>query len=172
MNVNAKEWVWDNLTASMIKEQRDATAKYSIYKDGELAAGSKSYAFLKDAIEAANKLSNSEVINTATGKSGHQNLLNFEVYRQGKLVKLHSTLDAAVKTANGLYAAEVKQDDKLLWSSAHYLSVYQGEKLIKSFHSINGALAYAKNYSNSYLMTQDGRQLWSSPKTLVFMGWQ
>lgn len=171
MNVNSKQWVWDNLTASMIKEQRDATAKYSIYKDGELAAGSKSYAFLKDAIEAANKLSNSEVINTATGKSVHQNLLNFEVYSQGKLVKLHSTLDAAVKTAKGLYAAEVKQDDKLLWSSVHYLSVYQGEKLIKSFHSINGALAYAKNYSNSYIMNQDGRKLWSSSKNFVFMGW-
>jgi len=171
INVNTKQWTWDNLTAAMVKEQREGKAKYSIYKDGELAAGSKAYAFLKDAIEAANKLSNSEVINTDTRKSVHQNLLNYEVYSQGKIVKHHSTLDAAVKTAKGLYSAEVKQGSKLLWSSVQYLSVYQGDRLVKSFHSLNGALAYAKSLSNSSIQNQDGRKLWSTAKDFVYMGW-
>jgi len=171
INVNTKQWVWDNLTAAMIKEQRQGAAKYSVYKDGELAAGSKSYSFLKDAIEAANKLSNSEVINTETGKSVHQNLLNYEVYSQGNLVKRHSTLDAAVKTAKGLNEAEVKQGSKLLWSSVPNLSVYQGDQFVKSFFSLKGALAYAKGLNNAYIMNQDGRKLWSAAKNFVFMGW-
>src|SRR5690606_14188579 len=112
-------------------------SKYVIYVNGEPAKNAKTYSFLKDAIEAANKLSNSEVINSQTGKSVHQNLLIYEVYSQGSLVKKHSTLDAAVKTAKSHFASEVKLNDGLLWSSVHYLSVYQGDKLLKQFHSLN-----------------------------------
>lgn len=171
MKLDTKQWVWDNLTAAMVKDQRSGAEKYSIYRDGEVVSGSQSFSFLKDAIEAANKLSNVEVINTATGKSVHQNLLNYEVYSQGKLTKKHSTLNAAVKTAKGLFSAEVKKGDQLLWSSVPYLSVYQGDRLVKSFHSLQGALTYAKSLSNSSIQNQDGRKLYSSAKNFIYMGW-
>lgn len=171
IDVNSKQWVWDNLTDEMVKQQRAQKSKYIIHIDGQPAANGKAYSFLKDAIEAANKLSNSEVINSETGKSVHQNLLIYEVYSQGKLAKKHSTLDAAVKTAKSLHAAEVKLQDQLLWSSVHYLSVYQGDKLVKQFHSLSSALSYAKNLSNSTVQNADGRKLWSEAKSFIYMGW-
>jgi len=171
INVSTKAWVWDNLTDKMVKEQRAQEAKYVIHVNGEPAKNGKSYSFLKDAIEAANKLSNAEVINAKTGKSVHQNLLIYEVYSQGSLVKKHSTLDAAVKTAKSLYASEVKLNDGLLWSSVHYLSVYQGDKLLKQFHSLNSALSYAKQFKNTMLKNADGRTIWSYAKDFIYMGW-
>lgn len=171
IDVSSKAWVWDNLSEKMVKEQRAQTGNYVIYVNGEPAGNGKAYSFLKDAIEAANKLSNSEVINTATNKSVHQNLLIYEVYSQQKLTKKHSTLDAAVKTAKSLPTAEVKLGSQLLWSNVPNLSVYQGEKLLKQFHSLSSALSYAKYYSNSSIQNADGRKLWSAAKNFIYMGW-
>lgn len=171
IDLNSNEWIWDNLSAAQIKNQQSAAAVYMITLDGEQIAESKSYSFLKDAILASNKVSNSEVYNSATGKVVHSNIPNYEVYTQGKLNSSFVSLDSAVAYAKKQYSAEVKSFDKLLWSNVPYLTVYQGERAIKSFHSLKSALAYSKTLSNSTIMNTDGRKLFTTVKNFLFIGW-
>lgn len=171
IDLSTNSWVWDNLTAAQIKAQKAATPKYVIMRDSEQIADTSSFSFLKDAIVTSSNLANSEVVNTESNKVVFSNTNIYEVYSQGKLSKSYTTLDNAVAAAKKLFAAEVKVGDKLYWSNVPNLTVFQSDRAVKSFHSLNSALAYANSLKNSKVVNADGRTLYSTIKDFLYIGW-
>ncbi|URN93988.1 MAG: glycosyl hydrolase family 18 protein [Candidatus Pristimantibacillus lignocellulolyticus] len=171
IDLNSNSWIWDNISEASRKTIKSSTPIYMITVDGEQVAQSKKYSFLKEAITASNKVSNSEVYNTATEKVVHSNIAKYNVYTQGKLSSSFVSLDSAVASAKKLYAAEVKVADSVLWTNISYYTVYQGDKAVKSFHALKSALAYSKSLSNSTVINQDGRKLFTTVKDFLYLGW-
>ncbi|HIW35087.1 MAG TPA: glycoside hydrolase [Candidatus Paenibacillus intestinavium] len=171
IDLNSNQWIWDNISEVNRKTMKSATAVYMITVDGEQVAQSKTYSFLKEAIMASNKVSNSQVYNSATQKVVHSNIASYQVYTQGKLSSSFVSLDSAVAAAKKLYTAEVKQGDSVLWTNIAYYTVHQNELAVKSFYSLQSALTYSKSLSNSTIINQDGRKLFTTVKDFLFMGW-
>lgn len=171
IELSSNAWIWDNLTAAQKKQQREGAAVYEITVDGAQAEGTKAYAFLYDAIQAASSVVNSVVLNNKTGAAAHSNALIYDVLQSGKTIKSFYSLDKAVQYAKYYSNSEIIYNGAVRWTSIPYLSVYQGEKKIKAFHTLASALAYAKNYSNSSIQNAEGRKLWSNTSALVYMGW-
>lgn len=171
IDLSTGAWAWDNLTAAQISEQQKAKAVYQLEIDGEPIPDTKPYSVLKDAINASNAITGSQVVNTEKNKIVHSNVPSYEVYQNGRFIRSYIGLDAAVKYAKTLANAEVLQGGKSLWSSYPYLEVYQSDRKIKTFHKLSDARAYAKYYANITIRTIDGRALWSNIKSLQFLGW-
>ena len=85
IDLNSNQWIWDNISEVNRKTMKSATPVYMITIDGEQVAQSKTYSFLKEAIMASNKVSNSQVYNSTTQKVVHSNIASYQVYTQGKL---------------------------------------------------------------------------------------
>lgn len=171
IDLNSNEWIWDNISDANRKTMKSSAAVYMITVDGKQIAQSKTYSFLKEAIIASNKVSNSEIYNSATQKVVHSNIAAYQVYTQGKLASSFVSLDAAVAAANKLYAAEVKLNNSVLWTNIAYYTVLQGERAIKSFHTLQSALTFSKTLSNSTIINEDGRKLYTTVKEFLFIGW-
>ncbi|MDF2835804.1 MAG: glycoside hydrolase family 18 [Paenibacillus sp.] len=165
------KWVWDNLTAAQVKAQGGAPAAYDIVVDGAVVEGQKRYSFLRNAVNAADDIPGSEIMNTVTGKVVQSNIKTYELWQNDTLVRSYLGLRDAVKGASALANAQVVQSGAVLWSGKPYLEVYQGDKKINAYNKLSSALYYAKHYANSSIRTLDGRVLWSNATTLQFLGW-
>lgn len=171
IDLSTNSWIWDNITDAQLSAQQAGQAIYMITVDDVQAPNTTSYAALKDAVVASSSIANSTVLNTSSNKTVYSNLAIYDVYSQGNLSKSYSTLDAAVAAAKKLYAAEVKVGVSLYWSSVPSLTVLQGERAVKSFHSLKSAINYANTIANSTIVNQDGRKLYSTVNNFFFMGW-
>ena len=171
MELSTNNWVWDNLTDAQRKSQREATAVYEIFVQGEPVADTAKISFLQDAIKASKAIAGSEVMNTATGKVVHSNVLSYNVVQNGETIGSYISLDAAVAAAKAKQQAEVEHNGVVYWSGVPYLTVYQGEKKLKTYNTVQSAIGYAKYYANSSVRVPDGRKLWSYESKLVYLGW-
>lgn len=171
VDLTKNAWVWDNLTAAQKKDQRAAAAVYQISVDGVPANNGKLYGFLYDAIKSSSVILGSEVVNTATGIVLHSNVLAYEVIQNGKLIGAFINLDDAVALAKKTPNAEVMYKDNVWWSGVPYLTVFQGDKKLRSFNTRSGAIDFAKKYANAYVRTSDGRSVWNNAKSLVYLAW-
>ncbi|SFE60781.1 Spore germination protein YaaH [Paenibacillus algorifonticola] len=168
---STNEWVWDNVTAAQKKQQRAGKAVYTITKDGGQISGTKTYAYLYDAVQAAAKQAGSEVTNTAKGKVVFSNVRSYEVQQNGKTVKAFISIEAAIPFAKKYAGADVVYNNVVWWTNKPYLSVYQSDKIIKSVHTRESAVTLAKSYANATVRNADGRALWSNVTKLIYMGW-
>jgi len=164
-------WVWDNLTDAQRKAQRERAPLYEIRADGEPIAEMDMYSFLQDAIKASASIAGSEVYNTSSNTLVHSNVAQFQMLQNGKLVSMHISLEAAVKEAKKFANSEVVYNGAVYWSAVPYLTVYQGEKALKSYHTIKEAVAYAKQFAGSSVRTTDNRKLWSFESKLIYLAW-
>ncbi|MCM3627572.1 glycosyl hydrolase family 18 protein [Paenibacillus glycanilyticus] len=171
IELGSNSWIWDNMTEATEKKLRSGSAIYSIKVDNVQVEGTKTYAFLYDAIKAAAAVPGSTVVNNASGLVVHSNVPTYDVQQSGKTIKSFVALQPALQYAKYFGNSEVKRDGATWWTSVPYLSVYQGDSKLKSFFTRSSAVAYAKGFSNSYVMNADGRKLWSNSKSLVYLAW-
>lgn len=171
MELSSNSWIWDNMTEATEKKIRSGNAVYSIKVDKVQVEGTKTYAFLYDAIKAAAAIPSSTVVNNVSGLIVHSNVPTYDVLQSGKTIKSFVALDPALQYAKYFGNSEVKHNGATWWTSVPYLAVYQGDTKLKSFFSRASAVAYAKGYSNSYVQNADGRKLWSNTKSLVYLAW-
>ncbi|GLX71477.1 glycosyl hydrolase family 18 protein [Paenibacillus glycanilyticus] len=171
MDLSSNSWIWDNMSDATVKKLRNGNAIYTIKVDKVQVDGTKTYAFLYDAIKAAASIPNSTVVNTVSGLVVHSNEPTYDVQQSGKTIKSFVALQPALNYAKYFGNSEVKHNGTTWWTSIPYLAVYQGDKKLKSFFTRSSAVAYAKAYSNSFVINADGRKLWSNTKSLVYMAW-
>ncbi|MFC4809474.1 glycosyl hydrolase family 18 protein [Paenibacillus sp. GCM10023250] len=170
IDLSTNQWVWDNISDARAAALRQSKPAYSVVKDGVLV-GDKGYGFLLDAERAANGLPGATVVNTSTSQVVHRNTPTFTVMQSGPAVKSFFGIDGAIAYAKKLAGAAVKKDGLTWWTNLPYLSVFQGDKLLRTFNARKSAVAYAAGYKNASVVTADGRTIWSSAKTLTFLGW-
>lgn len=171
MELSSNSWIWDNITDATEKKIRSGSPVYSIKVDQVPVDGTKTYAFLYDAIKAAAAISNSTVVNEVSGLVVHSNVPTYDVQQSGKTIKSFVALQPALQYAKYFGNSEVKHNGTTWWTSVPYLSVYQGNNKLKTFFTRTSAVTYAKGYSNSYVINADGRKLWSNTKNLVYLAW-
>jgi len=171
IDLETNHWIWDRLTAKEIQSQRTGDAVYEIQLAGNKLENTDTYPFLKDAIIAASKIADSEVYNVNKNKLVHSNIKQYQVYAKDQHRGSYASLSSAVAAAKKITSSEVRKESGVLWTNIPYLTVYQGDRSIKSFYSLKSALIFAKNLENSTIINQDGRNLWTSHKNFIFMGW-
>ncbi|CAM4286494.1 glycosyl hydrolase family 18 protein [Paenibacillus alkaliterrae] len=172
IDLSSNKWVWGNLTSEQTKAQRAAKPVYQITVDGlPVQEKDKLHSFLFDAIQASAAFKGSEVKNTATGKVVHSNVPAYSVVQNEKVAGSFVNLDAALQLAKKTPYSEVMHSGTVLWSGIPYLTVYQGDKKLKTFHTRASAVAYAKYYANSSVRQEGGRVIWSNSKSLVYLAW-
>ena len=169
IDLASNAWIWDDLTDEEEEAERRKPPAYAVLADGEL--GEARYGFLRDAIQAAAGIPNSEVVHLGTGAVVHSNVPPFAVYQNGKERKRFFGLDNAVDYAKWLAGAEIIRDGKVLWTNIPYYRVYQGGREILQFHALKSALAAASGLANASIRTEDGRVLWSNAGRLLYLGW-
>lgn len=171
IELSSNSWIWDNVSDAAEKKIRSGSAIYSIKVDKTQVEGTKTYAFLYDAIKAAAAVPNSTVVNNVSGQVVHSNVPAYNVLQSGKTIKSFASLQPALNYAKYYSNSEVKHNGATWWTSVPYLAVYQGDKKLKSFYTRASAVAYAKGFSNSFVINADGRKLWSNTKSLVYLAW-
>ncbi len=171
IDLATNRWVWDNLTQKQIETKRSGALIYELIHNNKKIENTKQYSFLQDAIRAAEAYENSEIRNINTGKVVHSNKNSYSVLQNGKLLHTFISLEHAVQDAKKWANSEVVFKNQVLWSSYPYWIAYQHDKKLKHFSTKEDALAYAIRYANSSVRTMDGRTVWSSKKSLIYMGW-
>jgi len=169
IDLTTNTWIWDNLTDEEEAAEREKPPAYAVLADGAL--GTERYGFLRDAIQAAAGIANSEVVHLATGAVVHSNVPPYAVHQNGKERKRFFGLDNAVAYAQGLTGAEIIRDGNVLWTNIPYYRVYQGDREVRQFHALKSAVSYASGLANASIRTEDGRLLWSNARRLLFLGW-
>lgn len=164
-------WVWDNISNETRANLKAATKKYEIHQNNALVTNQSSYSFLKEAIMAINRLGSGQVYNLETKQYVFSTDTSYDVFANGALIATYTSLNEATEHAKTLYLAEVKQEDKLYWSNKAYLSVYQGEKLLKHFFTLKAALSYANGFENASIKFGDNKTIWSNKADFIFLGW-
>ncbi|WP_237179080.1 glycosyl hydrolase family 18 protein [Paenibacillus sp. MMS18-CY102] len=170
IDLTTKQWVWSNLTAAQKQKQQAGPTIYTVTSEAGSEDGA-AYAFLYDAIQAAAKIPNSQVINSMTNTIVHSNAPAFEVHQNGRMIGAYTGLLAAVNAAKPYSNAQVMQGDKEMWTNIPYLGVYQGDAKIGAFHTIGGAVAYASKFAHTTVTTTDGHSIWSNVQSLAYLGW-
>ncbi|NBC68043.1 glycoside hydrolase [Paenibacillus sacheonensis] len=170
MDLAANQWVWDNLTVAQENAQRAAAPKYSVAKDGEPVV-TKTYGFLLDAIRASASHPGSTVVNTSTNQVVHRNEPSYTVIQSGPVLGSYTSIYSAIAYAKTLSGSTVLKDGVPWWTNMPYLSVFQGNKLLKNFHALKSAVPYAAQYRDSIVVTADSRTVWDNTKQLLYLAW-
>ncbi|QHT63988.1 glycoside hydrolase [Paenibacillus lycopersici] len=169
MELATNQWVWDNLSAAQETAQRASGAKYALYKDGAPLGGG-TYGFLLDAIRASAGKSGVVVVNEQTGQVVHSNIPLFTVIQSGPEIASFFSIYSAIAYAKTLAGASVLQDGATWWTNKPYLSVLQGDKLLRNFNTRQSAVQFAAQYKNSFVVTADNRSIWNNA-SLIYLGW-
>ncbi|MCM3749002.1 glycosyl hydrolase family 18 protein [Paenibacillus pasadenensis] len=170
IDVEAAAWVWDNYSEAQIKAARAGSPVYTVLVDG-VSATNKVYAFARDAAQAARAIARSQVVNSASGAVILSRLPGYQVLQNGKEVASYFALQSAVEKAQALSNSQIVRDGLVWWTNAPYLSVMQGDELLKRFHTRKSAVSYASGFTGSRVVTAENRTLWRQPKALEVLGW-
>ncbi|SEM80374.1 glycosyl hydrolase family 18 protein [Paenibacillus sp. OV219] len=171
IDLSTNQWVWDNITVYQENVQRASAPVYSIETEDGTSLTDKTYSFLLDAIRASLALPGSNVVNTQTGQVVQTNKPSFDVTQTGRVVGSYYSITKAIAVANSLSGASVVKDGLTWWTNIPYLSVIQGDKLLRSFHTRKGAVQFASQYANTEVTTADARIVWDNTKKLKLLGW-
>jgi len=171
IDLSTNEWIWDNISNETRASLKSGTKKYEVHQNDKPVTSVMNYGFLKEAIMALNKLGSGKIYNNETGQYVFIAENSYEVHSQGSLTATFASLSEAVAQAKSLYLAEVRQGERLFWSNKPYLSVLQGEKLIKQFFSLKSALSFAAGYENASVKYGDTRIIWTNKDDFIYLGW-
>lgn len=171
IDLSTNQWVWDNLTVFQENAQRAAVPVYSIEAQDGTSLTDKTYSYLLDAIRASLALPNSNVVNTQTGAVVQSNQPSFQVTQSGRVVGSYYSITKAIAFANSLSSASVVKDGLTWWTNIPFLSVMQGDSLLRTFHTRRGAIQFASQYANSTVSTADAHIIWDNTKKLMLLGW-
>ena len=80
-------------------------------------------------------------------------------------------MKSAINEAKSLVNAAVRKDGLVWWTNAPYLSVAQGDQILRLFHTREGAVRYAAQFSDSVVTNADGRAIWNNKRKLQYLGW-
>lgn len=171
VDIASAKWVWNNITTAQLTQQRAGTAVYQIVVDGA-PADNNMYAALTDAVHYAAAIPNSEVINTATGIVAHSNAPHYQVQQNSREIgSPFLDLQTAIKYAKRFSNTQVIADGKEWWTNTPFITVYQNNKKLTSFHTRAAAVAYAASYADASVQTADGHTIWSNEQQLLYLGW-
>ncbi len=170
IELSTNQWIWDNLTVYQKNQLRQGTAKYDIWQDG-ISTGTTRYPFLLDAIRASAKIAGSTVINVETGVTVHSSIPSFTITQNGAPVKSVFSMNSAINEAKSLVNAAVIKNGLVWWTNAPYLTVAQGDQILRLFHTRESAVRYAAQFSDSVVTNADGRAIWNNKRKLQYLGW-
>ncbi|MBD3918893.1 glycoside hydrolase [Paenibacillus sp. PR3] len=171
VDIASHKWVWNNITAAQLTQQRAGSAVYQIIVDG-MPTDDNMYAALTDAVHYAASITNSEVLNTATGIIAHSNAAQYQVFQNGRAIgNPLLDLQGAIKYAKRFANTQVIADGKEWWTNTPFLTVYQNDRKLTSFHTRAAAVTYAATYADASVRTADGHTIWSNEQKLLYLGW-
>ncbi|QHW34467.1 glycoside hydrolase [Paenibacillus rhizovicinus] len=170
MDLAANQWVWDNLSEAQEAAQRASTAKYALFKNG-VPLGGDAYSFLLDAIRGSANKPGTVIINELTNQVVHSNIPSFTVIQSGPALGSYYSLYSAIAYAKTLAGATVLKDGVPWWTNMPYLSVFQGNKLLRTFNTRKSAVQFAAQYKDSAVVTADSRTIWDNESKLLYLGW-
>jgi len=171
VDLASHKWVWNNITQAQLTKQRAGSAVYQIVVDG-VPANDNMYAALSDAVHSAASITNSEVLNTATGVIAHSNAAKYQVFQNGRTIgDPFLNLQAAIQYAKRFANTTIMADGKEWWTNTPFLTVYQKDRKLTSFHTRSAAVSYAAAYADAAVRTADGHTIWSNEQKLLYLGW-
>ncbi|MFD2673001.1 glycosyl hydrolase family 18 protein [Marinicrinis sediminis] len=169
IKLKTNQWVWDNLTDKQRQQFRNQAPVYELRF--QTSTETKRFSFLQDAIREALKHDESTILNTATGQQVYANSKPFVVKQSGREINQFAHLEMAIRYAKGYVNTSIEFDNREVWTIMPHYQVYQKDRHVQSFHTIDSAVSYALGLARSKVVDRQGETLWDNTLRLKVWAW-